>query len=194
MTYGSFRTSQKVYGRIKICWIDTSNTLGRTPQSCLKGNWAKKRGKRAQKALITLLGQEHIGKTQLIPVAIWRRPFAKCKGFEALPVKNLALWTAIFHCIHCGPKSLRLRSTPYLNQHFAPRSFKRKSASVRAFYHEMKISGELVEKPFDKLYIHIHSLQQLPQTTPSQIEQALLQSAYDAYTSGHREVLQNIIV
>ena len=31
----------------------------------------------------------------------------------------------------------------HLNQHFAPRSVKRKLASVRAFYHEMEILGEL---------------------------------------------------
>ncbi len=31
----------------------------------------------------------------------------------------------------------------HLNQHFAPRSVKRKLASVRAFYHEMEMCGEL---------------------------------------------------
>ena len=82
----------------------------------------------------------------------------------------------------------------YLNQHFAPRSVKRKLASVRAFYHEMEISGELEENPFDQLHIRIHSPQQLPRIIPEQIVQALLQSAYDAYTQGGREVLRDILV
>lgn len=82
----------------------------------------------------------------------------------------------------------------YLNQHFAPRSVKRKLASVRAFYHEMEINGELGENPFDKLHIRIHSPQQLPRIIPEQIVQALLQSAYDAYTQGCREILGDILV
>lgn len=82
----------------------------------------------------------------------------------------------------------------HLNQHFAPRSVKRKLASVRAFYHEMEISGEIEENPFNKLHIRIHSPQQLPRIIPEQIVQALLQSAYDAYTPGRREVLRDIIV
>ena len=82
----------------------------------------------------------------------------------------------------------------YLNQHFAPRSVKRKLASVRAFYHEMEMSGELEENPFNKLHIRIHSPQQLPRIIPEQIVQTLLQSAYDAYAQGGREVLRDIVV
>ena len=82
----------------------------------------------------------------------------------------------------------------YLNQRFAPRSVKRKLASLRAFYHEMEILGELLENPFDKLHIRIHSPQQLPRIIPEQIVQSLLQSAYDAYTPGCREVLRDIVV
>lgn len=82
----------------------------------------------------------------------------------------------------------------YLNQHFAPRSAKRKLASVRAFYHEMEICGELGENPFNKLHIRIHSPQQLPRVIPEQIVQALLQSAYNAYIPGCREVLRDIVV
>lgn len=82
----------------------------------------------------------------------------------------------------------------YLNQKFAPRSAKRKLASVRAFYHEMNISGELAENPFDKLHIRIHSPQQLPRVIPEQIVHTLLQSAYNAYTPGCREVLRDIVV
>jgi len=91
-------------------------------------------------------------------------------------------------------KDMLDRYIKYLNQHFAPRSVKRKLASVRAFYHEMEMSGELAENPFDKLHIRIHSPQQLPRIIPEQIVQALLQSAYDAYTQGCREVLRDILV
>lgn len=82
----------------------------------------------------------------------------------------------------------------YLNQHFAPRSVKRKLASVRAFYHEMELTGKLNENPFNKLHIRIHSPQQLPRIIPEQIVQTLLQSAYDAYAQGGREVLRDIVV
>jgi len=91
-------------------------------------------------------------------------------------------------------KDLLNQYIKYLNQHFAPRSAKRKLASIRAFYHEMEICGELEENPFDKLHIRIHSPQQLPRVIPEQIVQALLQSAYDAYTPGCREVLRDIVV
>ena len=33
----------------------------------------------------------------------------------------------------------------YLNQNFSPRSVKRKLASIRAFFHEMEMSGKLLE-------------------------------------------------
>ena len=82
----------------------------------------------------------------------------------------------------------------HLNQNFAPRSAKRKLASVRAFYHEMNLCGELAENPFDKLHIRIHSPQQLPRVIPEQIVHALLKSAYNAYTPGCREVLRDIVV
>jgi len=82
----------------------------------------------------------------------------------------------------------------YLNQHFSPRSVKRKLASVRAFYHEMEISGELDENPFNKLHVRIHAPQQLPRIIPDQVVQALLQTAYDAYAPGRREVLRDIEV
>ena len=82
----------------------------------------------------------------------------------------------------------------HLNQHFAPRSAKRKLASIRAFYHEMEMCGKLEENPFDKLHIRIHSPQQLPRVIPEQVVQALLQSAYNAYAPGCREVLRDIVV
>lgn len=69
-----------------------------------------------------------------------------------------------------------------------------KLASIRAFYHEMELCGKLRENPFDKLHIRIHSPQQLPRVIPEQVVQALLQSAYNAYAPGCREVLRDIVV
>jgi len=82
----------------------------------------------------------------------------------------------------------------YLNQSFAPRSVKRKPASVRAIYHTMEISGLLESNPFNKLHIRIHSPLQLPRIISNQIVHDLLQNAYDAYTPGCREVLRDIVV
>lgn len=91
-------------------------------------------------------------------------------------------------------KDMLDRYIKHLNQFFAPRSVKRKLSSVRAFYHEMELCGELEENPFNKLHIRIHAPQQLPRIIPEQLVQALLQSAYDAFTPGCREVLRDIIV
>lgn len=86
------------------------------------------------------------------------------------------------------------RYIKHLNQNFAPRSVKRKLASVRAFYHELEFSGMLDENPFHKLHIRIQSPKPLPRTIPSQIVHDLLQSAYDAYIPGKRETLRDIMV
>ena len=40
----------------------------------------------------------------------------------------------------------------YLNQHFSPRSVKRKLASIHAFFNEMTASGHLTANPFDKVH------------------------------------------
>lgn len=82
----------------------------------------------------------------------------------------------------------------HLNQNFAPRSVKRKLASIRAFYHELEITGVLESDPFNKLHIRIHTPQQLPRVIPNEIVQQLLQSAYDAYSPGNREILRDIVV
>lgn len=91
-------------------------------------------------------------------------------------------------------KDLLSQYIKYLNQNFAPRSVKRKLASVRAFYREVELSGELEENPFEKLLIRIHFPQQLPRVIPEEIVRALLQSAYDAYAPGEREGLRDIVV
>lgn len=82
----------------------------------------------------------------------------------------------------------------FLNQHFAPRSVKRKVASVRAFYHELELRGLLEPNPFNKLHIRIHSPQQLPRIIPKQTIHDLLQNAYEAYALGCRETLRDIVV
>ena len=82
----------------------------------------------------------------------------------------------------------------HLNQNFLPRSVRRKLASVRAFYHELEYSGMLEENPFYKLHIRIQSPKQLPRTIPGHLVRSLLQSAYDAYSPGKREVLRDILV
>ena len=82
----------------------------------------------------------------------------------------------------------------HLNQNFAPRSVKRKLASIRAFYHELKLDGALEENPFDKLHIRIQSPKQLPRTIPNQIIHDLLQCAYAAYSPNCRNILRDIMV
>lgn len=82
----------------------------------------------------------------------------------------------------------------HLNQSFAPRSVKRKLASLRAFCHELELEGQLAENPFDKLPIRIQSPQPIPRVIPGQMIRELLQSAYDAYTPGDREALRDIVV
>lgn len=82
----------------------------------------------------------------------------------------------------------------HLNKKFAPRSVKRKLASVRAFYHTLTSNGMLEESPFDRLNIRIQSPKQLPRVIPNQIVHDLLQSAYDSHTPDHRDILRDIVV
>lgn len=86
------------------------------------------------------------------------------------------------------------RYIKHLNQNFAPRSVKRKMASVRAFLQEQTLNGTLSENPFEKIHIRVQTSRQLPRIIPAQLVKALLQSAYDAYTPGRRDVLRDIVV
>ena len=52
----------------------------------------------------------------------------------------------------------------YLNNSFAPRSVKRKLASLRAFYRLMETREAISQNPFEKLQIHIQAPRQLPRT------------------------------
>lgn len=82
----------------------------------------------------------------------------------------------------------------HLNQNFAPRSVKRKLASLRAFYHEQEFNGTLQENPFHKLHIRIQAPKQLPRIIPNQLVHDLLQSAYDDYSPDKRNVLRDILI
>lgn len=82
----------------------------------------------------------------------------------------------------------------YLNENFAPRSVKRKLASIRAFYHELEFNEMIMDNPFQKLHIRIQTPQQLPRVIPEQVVQDLLKCAYAAYLPGRREVLRDIVV
>ena len=82
----------------------------------------------------------------------------------------------------------------YLNSRYAPRSVKRKLASVSAFFHELELNGKRPDDPFKKLHINIHAPKQLPRIIPEQTVKDILQSAYDAYMPNRRETLRNILV
>ena len=82
----------------------------------------------------------------------------------------------------------------HLNQRFAPRSVKRKIASVRAFYHDLSINGVLKKNPFEQLQIRVHTPKQLPRTIPQQIVHSILRSAYNEYRPGNRIVLRDIMI
>ena len=91
-------------------------------------------------------------------------------------------------------KALLERFIKHLNQAYAPRSAKRKLASVRAFYCEMGRREELEVNPFTKLSIRIRSPQQLPRTIPEETVRELLQAAYRSYAPGDRQTLRDILV
>lgn len=82
----------------------------------------------------------------------------------------------------------------HLNETFAPRSVKRKLASLRAFFYNMEEREEIMQNPFEKLHIHIQTPRQLPRTIPEHIVHDLLQAAYGAYSPGAVNVLRDILV
>lgn len=91
-------------------------------------------------------------------------------------------------------KDMIKRYIMHLNQQFAPRSVKRKIASVRAFYHELSINGILKKNPFDQIKIRVHAPKQLPRTIPQQVIHSILQSAYREYGAGKQNALRDIMV
>ncbi len=91
-------------------------------------------------------------------------------------------------------KTLLSRYVQYLNQSFAPRSVKRKLASVHAFYQTL-LENELLERsPFEKLHIHIHAPKQLPRIIPEDVVEGLLRCAYQGDMSSNRWRLRDLVV
>ena len=82
----------------------------------------------------------------------------------------------------------------HLNCRYAPRSVKRKLASVSAFLQELELNGTLPDDPFKKLHIHIHAPKQLPRIIPEHTVKDILQDAYNTYTPDRRETLRDILV
>ncbi len=83
----------------------------------------------------------------------------------------------------------------FLNAHYAPRSAKRKLASVRAFYAALEENDPAAESPFHKLRLHIKSPRELPRVIPEDVVKSLLQAAYARYAQGgSRWVLRDVFV
>lgn len=91
-------------------------------------------------------------------------------------------------------KELLCRYIKHINQHYAPRSAKRKIASVHALYQELEEYDLIEENPFDRLHVRIHAPRELPRIVPEQTVQALLQAAYCEYTPGATWTLRDIVV
>lgn len=92
-------------------------------------------------------------------------------------------------------KALLGRYVAYLNQHFAPRSVKRKLASIRAFYGALEEQEVIAESPFRRFRLHISYPKELPRTIPTHTVEALLQSIYQQYRdSGNRWFLRDALV
>lgn len=82
----------------------------------------------------------------------------------------------------------------HLNEHFSPRSVKRKIASVRAFYRALEVNGQINDNIFEKMCIRINTPKQLPRTIPEDMVKSLLQSAYDSHECSHRWRLRDTLV
>lgn len=92
-------------------------------------------------------------------------------------------------------KALLGRYAAYLNQNFAPRSVKRKLASVRAFYAALTESEMIDENPFQRFHLHIIYPKELPRVIPKGIVERLLRSTYRQYeNSPNRWLLRDILV
>ena len=83
----------------------------------------------------------------------------------------------------------------HLNQNFAPRSVKRKLASVRAFYGALEEQELIEENPFRRFHLHIVYPKELPRVIPTTTVEVLLREAYGQYRgSGNRWALRDILV
>lgn len=92
-------------------------------------------------------------------------------------------------------KALLGQYAAHLNQHFAPRSVKRKLASVRAFYSALEEQGSIKESPFHRFRLHIVYPKELPRVIPTGTVELLLREAYGQYQdNGDRWALRDILV
>lgn len=83
----------------------------------------------------------------------------------------------------------------HLNQHFAPRSVKRKLASVRAFYSFLEEQEYIEESPFRRFRLHIVYPKELPRVIPTETVEAILREAYGRYqATGDRWSLRDVLV
>lgn len=83
----------------------------------------------------------------------------------------------------------------HLNQHFAPRSVKRKLASVRAFYSFLEEQEHIEESPFRRFRLHIVYPKELPRVIPTETVEAILREAYGRYqATGDRWSLRDVLV
>lgn len=92
-------------------------------------------------------------------------------------------------------KALLSRYAAHLNQNFAPRSVKRKLASVRAFYATLEEQELIEESPFRRFHLHIVYPKELPRVIPTGTIEALFREAYGQYRDGEsRWALRDILV
>lgn len=92
-------------------------------------------------------------------------------------------------------KAMLSRYVAHLNQNFAPRSVKRKLASVRAFYAALEEQELIEESPFRRFHLHIVYPKELPRVIPTCTIEALFREAYGQYRdSGGRWALRDILV
>lgn len=92
-------------------------------------------------------------------------------------------------------KALLGQYAAHLNQHFAPRSVKRKLASIRAFYSTLEEQERIEESPFRRFRLHIAYPKELPRVIPTGTVEAILREAYGQYrAAGDRWALRDILV
>lgn len=91
-------------------------------------------------------------------------------------------------------KQQLLEYIQYLNSNFAPRTVKRKLASIRAFYHELLRNETISADPFMKINMRIHSPQQIPRIIPKQIMMRLLENAYRLYNPNDARSIRDILI
>ena len=82
----------------------------------------------------------------------------------------------------------------YLNIQYAPRTVKRKLATIRAFFHELLRNELISTDPFRKINMRIHSPQQIPRIIPKQIMIGLLENVYRSYNPNDARSLRDILI